>query len=351
MADENRRKADSPEVSVSSAEIPASASTTATMEPSDPPEPESKEIVGRSPGQLAWLRLKRDRTARVTGTIIIIILAMGFGAPVISRLYGQGMRQSNMDKLDGTGIPLGFAGVSGEHWLGITPGRGYDVFVELLFGIRTSLTIALISAVVVTAIGAIVGATSAYLGGWVDAVVAWVIDLVLSLPFLIFAIALVPIVMQVMFGGPVERPLWLSVTLLLTIFTLFYWTSSARLVRGQVKSLREREFVEAARAAGAGTWHIVFKQLLPNVWAPILVSFSLAVPALVMAEAYLSFLGAGVDGDPVLGQLVNLAMSRMQQVNGWFLLVVSGSALFTIVLTFNLFGDSVRDALDPKSNK
>ncbi|GAA4923159.1 peptide/nickel transport system permease protein [Stackebrandtia albiflava] len=315
----------------------------------------ASEIVGRSPMQLAWLRLKRDRTAKVTGALIVLMLVAAYGAPLWALVYGYDAYDQNPDKLDGSAIPLGvLGGVSSEHWLGVVPGNGQDVLMTLLYGIRTSVSIAIVSAIVVVAIGAVIGAVSGYVGGWVDAVISWFIDVMLSFPFLIFALAIVPIVTNLILGGPGARPLWLSSTMLIVTFMVFFWMNTARLVRGQVLSLREREFVEAARASGAGLGHIVFKQLLPNVWAPILVSFSLMVPALVASEAYLAFLGIGVgEPHPDLGRLVSLAVGgvKAQQVGAWFLMMLSGGTILLLVLTFNMFGDAVRDALNPKSHK
>jgi len=322
----------------------------------DKPSPEvPKEIIGRSPMQLAWVRLKRDRTAKVTGTLIILLLVFSYGAPLWAMLYGYDAYDQNPAKLDNSAIPLGIlGGVSSEHWLGVVPGNGQDVLMTLLYGIRTSVSIAIVSAVVVVAIGAVIGAIAGYVGGWVDAVISWFIDVMLSLPFLVFALAIVPIITNLVLGGPAARPLWLSATMLLITFMIFYWMSTARLVRGQILSLREREFVEAARASGAGMGHIVFKQLLPNVWAPILVSFSLLVPALVSTEAYLAFLGIGVgEPHPDLGRLVAKAVNgvKAQQTGAWFLMMLSGGTILLLVLTFNMFGDAVRDALNPKSKK
>ncbi|CAM3412338.1 ABC transporter permease [Stackebrandtia soli] len=311
-----------------------------------------KEIQGRSPGQLAWIRLKRDRTAWVTGGIILLMLVAAYGAPVLAQLYGTDALEQYPELLDGRGIPLGFAGIDGNHWLGVTPVIGQDVLMQLLYGIRTSVSIAIVSAIAVTAFGTIIGAIAGYRGGKVDAVISWVVDLMLSFPFLIFALATVPIITNLILGGPATRPLWLSASMLLIVFLLFSWTGAARLVRGQVLSLREREFVEAARASGAGMWHIIFKQILPNTWAPILVSFSLTVPSLVASQAYLAFLGVGIGNPhPDLGRLVADSVGSMQLINGWFLLSVSGGTIFLLVLTFNLFGDSVRDALNPRSTK
>lgn len=350
MSDGEQRST-TPHASDESGESPG----TLTVVDDEPAAKDDKEIVGRSPMQLALLRLRRDRTAKVTGGLIVLLLVLAYGAPLWAEIYGYGPYDQNPDKLDGSAIPLGvLGGVSFEHWLGVVPGNGQDVLITLLYGIRTSVSIAIVSAIIVVAVGAIIGAVAGYLGGWVDAVISWFIDVMLSLPFLVVALAIVPIVTNLVLGGPAARPLWLSATMLIVTFMVFFWMNTARLVRGQVLSLREREFVEAAKAAGAGVGHIVFKQLLPNVWAPILVSFSLLLPSLVSMAAYLAFLGIGVgEPHPDLGRLVSKAVDgvKAQQTGAWFLMMLSGGTILMLVLTFNMFGDAVRDALNPKSNK
>jgi len=316
-----------------------------------PEKPPGTPIAGRSPGQLAWLRLKRDRTALVSGGMLLFFVLLGLGAPVIEALYGKGPNDVFQGTLDRRGFPLGYAGgVSGEHWLGVTPRYPHDIFINVVYGLRTSLLIAFVSAIVTIAIGVLLGIVAGYAGGKVDAAISWVIDVTLAFPFFIFALAAIPLVSGRFYRPSEERPAWFLVLLLVGIFTLFNWTYTARLVRGQVLSLREREFVEAARAAGAGTGHILFRQLLPNVWAPILVTFSLNVPAFITAEAALSFLGVGLqEPTPDLGRMVRVSMDFLRGDPAYTM--ITGTTIFLLVLVFNLFGDSLRDALDPKSHR
>lgn len=328
------------------------ATVTAVLD-SEPDADEPKEFVGRSPMQLAWIRLRRDRVAMVSGTILIGLIALAYLAPLLAILYGSDAYKQHPELLDGRGIPLGvLGGISGDHWLGVTPTLGQDVMMQLLYGIRTSVSIAGVSAVAAVTLGAVIGAASGYFGGKVDSVISWVIDVFLSFPFLIFAMASAPIITITIMGEMTARPFWLAASTIFFIFLFFGWMSPARLVRGQVLSLREREFVEAAKASGAGHGHIIFKQLIPNVWAQILVTFSLLVPSFIVAEAALAYLGVGV-GQPHadLGRLGAAAVNGMRTPGGWFLLMLSGLSLFVLVLTFNLFGDAVRDALNPKSNR
>jgi peptide/nickel transport system permease protein len=315
-----------------------------------PPAPE-KGVVGRSPGQLAWARLRRDRTAMISGCALVFLLLVALAAPLIEMAYGVSPNEQFQDKLNRFGMPLGYGGgISGEHWFGLEPGLGRDIFIRLIYGMRTSLFIAFAAAVITSAIGVTLGILAGYLGGWVDAVIGWITDFALALPFLIFALAVVPTVELRFYGQRDQVPAWFWVVVIIAVFAGFGWTSTARLVRGQVISLREREFVEAARASGAGLGHMLFRQLLPNIWAPILVSFSLAVPAYVTGEAALSFLGIGIkDPTPDFGLMIFRSISYLQTDAAY--VFFPGVAIFVLVLAFNLFGDALRDALDPKSSR
>jgi peptide/nickel transport system permease protein len=317
----------------------------------DEPRPADKAFVGRSPGQLAWARLRRDRTAVASGLVLAAFFAIALAAPLIERVYGVGPQQQFQDALDSYGMPLGYAGgVSGPHWFGLEPGLGRDIFIRMVYGMRTSLFIALAAAVITTLIGVVAGVVAGYLGGWVDAVIGWVTDFALAMPFLIVALAIVPTVTLRFYGPREPEPEYFRVAVLILVFAVFGWTSAARLVRGQIFSLREREFVEAARAAGVGLGHMLFRQLLPNIWAPILVSFSLAVPAYVTGEAALSFLGIGiVEPTPDFGAMIFRSISYLQTDPAY--VFFPGVTIFLLVLAFNLFGDSLRDALDPKSSR
>ncbi|MFI6760150.1 ABC transporter permease [Micromonospora sp. NPDC050417] len=307
-------------------------------------------IVGRSPGKLAWLRLRRDRVGMASGAVLVFFVLVAAAAPLIEWLYGKGPQQRFPERLDRNGFPLGYAGVDAEHWLGIQPNVGRDVFIQLVYGLRTSLLVAFTAALLTIGLGMMIGVLAGYLGGRVDAALTWFIDLTMAFPFFIFCFAFIPVAVNQFYGVRDAEAPWFRPVLLIVIFVLFNWTYTARLVRGQVLSLREREFVDAARAAGAGLGHILFRQLLPNLWAPILVTFSLNVPALITAEAALSFLGIGIlEPTPDLGRLISESVDFIREVPSFT--VVGGTTLFLLVLSFNLFGDALRDALDPKSNR
>jgi peptide/nickel transport system permease protein len=319
------------------------------------PEPQpgaGKAIVGRSPNQLAWIRLKRDRTALVSAVVVAFFIVIALLAPLISKLYGKTPTEGFSDKLTARGLPIGYlGGISGEHWLGLEAGQGRDLFMQLIFGIRTSLMIAFSSAVITILIGILIGIAAGYFGGWIDQVITWFMDFTLAFPFLIFTLAVIPIVNERAYPVGQEIPGWFRVVTIIAVFSLFFWPGTARLVRGQVLSLREREYVEAARAAGAGTSHILFRQILPNIWAPVLITFSLALPAFIAAEAALSFLNVGViEPTPDLGRLVYTARGWLQTDDPYFFLIPAITVV-AIVLAFNILGDALRDALDPKSAK
>jgi len=341
--------------SVGTADVGANSPDVSVSLPEpESPKPASGAIVGRSPGQLAWLRLKRDRVAVTSAWVLGVFGIVVILAPLIQALYGDDPTTYHTELLDSIGYPLGFAGgVSGDHWLGLTPQVGQDLFLQVIFGARTSLGIAIISTVLGVAVGVVVGVVAGFAGGWIDRVLVWFTDFMLAFPFYLFAIALVPIVYSQVADSYGAVADWKRIVTIIGFFVLFGWMYTTRLVRGQVISLREREYVEAARAAGAGTAHMLFRQILPNVWAPILVTFSLSVPATVTLEAALSFLNVGVvEPTPDLGRLI-LTGARNMTNSG----LVPGSVfipmttLFVLVLAFNLLGDSIRDALDPKSSR
>ncbi len=312
---------------------------------------DGQTLHGRSPGQLALIRLRRDRTARISAITVAVFLILALAAPLIAKLYGSGPNDRYQELTDASGMPLGYlGGVTGSHWLGLEPQSGYDIFIRLVYGVRTSLLIAFFASLISTSIGVVVGITAGYLGGWRDKTIGWVIDFLLALPFLLFAIAVIPLVEDTFFTQRQAISTPFEIGIIVAIFTVFGWLGTARLVRGQVVSLREREFVDAARASGASTSHILFKQLLPNLWAPILVSFSLAVPSYITSEAALAFLGIGLGPDvPDFGRMIFRSTDYLQVDPAYALF--PGFGLLLLVLAFNLLGDSVRDALDPKSTR
>jgi peptide/nickel transport system permease protein len=339
---------------------PESAVEVATIKP--PPGAPGGRVVGRSPGQLAWMRLRRDKVAMTAMWVLVFFLVVGVFADIIRMLYGyptMNDARQGTDLLDGTGIPLGYLGgitfssanSSGHiHIFGVEPSLGRDLFIQVIYGIRTSLLISFVSVTIATAFGVVMGIAAGYLGGWFDSIVNWVIDYMLAFPFFLFALAVIPVVNTHLTADNGSPSAGQRVLTIIVIFSAFAWMGTARLVRGQVLSLREREYVDAAKAAGARLPHMLFRQLLPNLWAPILVTYSLGVPLTITAEGALSFIGIGVvEPTPDLGRLISNSQDWLRADLPY--LLIPGVTIFLLVLAFNLFGDALRDALDPKSSR
>jgi peptide/nickel transport system permease protein len=325
--------------------------------PASPMADDRHEILGRSPGRLALNRLVRDRVGMVSGAIVAFFILVAVMAPLIEKLYGLGPTVNAPQGLDRSGLPIGGHGgidftsnnpTGHAHILGLMPQTGWDLFMQLVYGSRTSLGIAFTSAIAATVIGIVFGVVAGYLGGWADAAISWFIDYMMAFPFILLAIAAIPVVNTLIADQYGDVSATKRVITIVIIFSLFGWMSTARLVRGEVLSLRERDYVDAARAAGASGAHIMFREILPNLWGPILVTFSLSVPATITGEAALSFLNIGViQPTPDFGRMINDSIKWLPADPLYTL--IPGFAIFALVLTFNLFGDSLRDALDPRS--
>ena len=291
-------------------------------------------VSARSPWRLSVERLRRDRMAMITGGIIVLIVALAVGAPLVSMLVGHPPDMQYRDiGLTPDGLPKP---PNGTFWLG-TDDLGRDLMVRIAYGARISLMVSVVSTAATVLLGTLVGIAAGYYGGVVDTILSWLIDLVLSFPFLLLVIALVSIT------GP-------SLTLLVGVIALFGWSSVARVVRGQTLSLRRREFVEAALSIGASDLRIMALDILPNVLAPIIVYTSLLIPSFVVLESTLSFLGLGVPPPtPTWGGMLSDSVTYYRQA--WWYVVFPGVALLTTTLAFNLFGDSIRDAFDPRADR
>jgi peptide/nickel transport system permease protein len=292
----------------------------------------SRKIEGRSPWRLAYERLRGDRAAKIAlGTILVIVL-LAILAPVFAKIVGHGPNQQFIDigqNANGGPVPP-----NGTFWLG-TDNNGRDLFIRILYGARISLLVGVLATGISVVLGVLFGLTAGYIGGFVDTVIARFIDVMLSIPFLILAISIAFI------SGP-------SLWLVIGIIGVLSFTYPARIVRGQVISIKNREFIEAARALGAGPWRIMFVDLLPNVMAQVIVYATLLIPLAIVAEASLSFLGVGVPPPTAdWGSMINDATGWYQYGYWWFLLFPCLALLIT-TLAFNIFGDSVRDALDPR---
>ena len=235
-----------------------------------------------------------------------------------------------------------------EAPLGLAPDTGDDNLAEWFYGARTSLMIASVSTIVATLIGITIGLIAGFSRGFLDRFISFIIDVFLSLPFLVMALAVAPIIV-VRFDEQPNVLKYAQVIALILILIFFGWMQLARLIRGEVLSLREREFIQAARVMGVPTRQILFKELLPNMVAPIVVSFSLTLPAIVAAEAGLSYLGIGVIGVPSWGQTVLKAVPYFDTYPLYLYAPVIG--IFVLVVALNLLGDAIRDAFDPKTRR
>jgi len=327
-------------------EVPSGGDPAASLQPSA-----EEKIEGRSLGQIAWRRLRKDKVALGGAIIAVIFILIAIFAGPLTAWYGKTPNESFPDLIDGsTTMPTGpFGAASGTHWLGVSPVTGQDVLANLIYGARTSLVIASLATLLSLLIGVTLGLIAGFFRGWVDAVIARTMDTILSFPVQLLSIAIVAIFQQVpSFLGLSGTPLRFFVIIFVLGFFAFPYIG--RIVRGQVLSLREKEFVDAARNIGASNWRIMSREIAPNVIGPILVYASLTIPNNILNEAGLSFLGVGVPaGTPSWGKMLADAGNYFQ-VDPTYLFA-PGLSIFIVVIGFNLFGDGLRDALDPKSRR
>jgi peptide/nickel transport system permease protein len=326
-------------------------STETTVAPGEA-SPDADEVVGRSLTRIAWDRLKKDRTFIICSIILIIIVLLAAFAPLIVRLLHIDPYTINSDAVDDSGgKPIGpWGGASWEHPLGVEWGTGRDILARLLYGLRVSLLIATVATILTTIFGTLFGIISGYAGGKTDAVIGRFMDLILAFPFLLIVLALSGSLTSrlTQMGIPEGNPS--RITYLIIVLSIFGWPYLARIVRGQVLGLREREFVESAIAMGSGRGRILFKEILPNLWAPILVYATLTLPTYIGTEAALSFLGVGVlPPEASFGAMLADSVQYFTLIPSY--LFIPGTVLALVVVTFNLAGDSVRDALDPRAGR
>jgi peptide/nickel transport system permease protein len=306
-----------------------------------------RKIEGRSLGQIAWTRLKRDKVALGGGLVVLLLIAMAVLAPIIVSVLGNPPNEFHQDLVNpDTQIPIGpNGGMSWDFLFGVEPVNGRDIFSRVIYGAQISLLIAFLATLLSLVIGTTLGVIAGYFGGVVDTIISRAMDIFLAFPLLLFALALVGAIPEQMFGLRGEA---LRIAVIVFIIGFFSWPYIGRIIRGQTLSLRQREFVDAARSLGARPHYILIRELLPNLVAPILIYATLLIPTNILFEAALSFLGVGVPPPRATwgGMLSDAA--QWYQIDPWFM-VWPGLAIFVTVLAFNLFGDGLRDALDPRS--
>ena len=318
-----------------------------TTEPGVPAGLESiAKVKGKSPRQLFWARFKKDKAALIGLGMVIFLVALALCAPLISKLVGHGPNELfQREMTDEIGLPKG---PNKDFWMG-ADSVGRDVFVRVIYGARTSLLVALGATAMAVLKGVVLGLIAGYLGGKIDTFISRTIDILLSMPVLLFAIGIVAACGATTEGclAGMIKPGRLLVAVVIGLFT---WPYVARIVRGNTLSIREKEFIEAARSLGAGNVRIMFREVLPNLIAPIIVYSTLLIPSNILFEAGLSFLGVGVPQKiPSWGRMLDEA-SRIFEF-AWWLMLFPGLFLIATTLAFNLLGDGLRDAFDPRSDR
>ena len=302
-------------------------------------------IQGRSLGQIAWLRLRRDKVALAGGVFVIFLIVVAIVGPFVVQsplTYHPSLINPTFSRPYGA-----FGGISTAHPFGVEPVTGRDVLSRIVIGTRYSMVIGFLATAVAVVLGVFFGIVSGYFGGWVDAVIARTMDVFLAFPLLVFALALVGVIPQTAFGLTGNS---LRLAVLVFIIGFFSWPYMGRIIRGQTLSLREREFVDAARSLGGRGPYILGRELLPNLVGPILVYSTLLIPTNILFEAALSYLGVGlIPPTPSWGEMLSDAVTNGYYYIDPMFMIIPGLAIFITVMAFNLFGDGLRDALDPRS--
>jgi peptide/nickel transport system permease protein len=292
-------------------------------------------VQGRTQWQLTWRRLRSDRVSMIALTVIVIMVLLAIFAPAVAALTHHPVNTAYpVQGENEDGNPVG-PGTNG-FLLG-TDSTGRDLLVRILYGARISLFVGIVTTLIASVLGVAVGLIAGYFGGIIDTVLARFTDAVLAFPYIVLALAL-----AVVFGP--------SLTIIVVMITFFSWAGIARIVRGQTLSIKEKEYIEAARSLGAGPFRIMFFDILPNLLAPVLVIGTLYIPNAVVFESTLSYLGLGIQPPtPSWGNMLSDAQNFYQVA--WWYLVFPAVALLITTLAFNLLGDGIRDAMDPRTEK
>jgi peptide/nickel transport system permease protein len=303
-------------------------------------------IARKSPSRLFWERFRQDKLALAGGvTIGLLVLIAIFGGPVAESITGHPQNQTYSQMTDAYGVPQG---PNSQFWFG-ADAAGRDLFVRTMYGARTSLFVGIVASGFAVLIGLIVGLTAGFFGGIVDTILSRASDVLLAVPQILIAVGVVAACSTTKNGclGGLIQP---GITVVIAVITIFSWSYIARIVRGYTLSLREKEFVESARAAGASNTRILATEILPNLIGPLIVYSTLLIPTNILFEASLSYLGLGVPADQASWGSILSDASQLYDV-AWWLMLFPGGFLIITTLAFNLLGDGLRDAFDVRSER
>jgi ABC-type dipeptide/oligopeptide/nickel transport system permease subunit len=301
------------------------------------------EVAARSPRQLFWRRFRADRVAMASAIFIVVLILIAILAPLLIKILGvPGPNVQDPNATDAFGSPLGPVGA---HPFGVD-GLGRDILSRVIYGSRVSLEVGIFGTAIATAIGTVIGLLAGYYRGWVDTLISRIVEVFLAFPVLVLGLGIGAACGVRGCAGGIIQP---GIGTVLFIITISSFTYMARIARGQVLSLREKEFVEAARSLGASNTRILFREILPNLIAPLVVYASLLIPTNILLEAGLSYLGVGIRPPTASwGQMISDSQNYLTPPAAWWYMVFPGAALLLTVLAFNLVGDGLLDALNPR---
>jgi peptide/nickel transport system permease protein len=311
----------------------------------------TRSVASRSPGRLAWDRFRRDKKTVIAAVFVLLYILAAIAAPILVAAGVLDPYGNNQDLIANDSLPLGdFGGISWAHPFGVEPGLGRDTLSRVWYGLTFSLAIALIGSLLAMIIGVVMGIIAGLTGGWVDTLIGRLIDLTLAFPQTLMLLALSSTVIAFIVAVGVPDGDLARATFVIVVLAVFGWVGVARVIRGQVLSIREREYIEAAKLLGASPFRRWFREVLPNLWAPILVQGTLMLPAYISTEAALAYLQVSVrQPTPTLGNVLQDAVRYPVADFTYFIIPIL--VLVTLVVAFNLLGDGLRDALDPKGNR
>jgi peptide/nickel transport system permease protein len=309
-------------------------------------EPIEVEVVNKTPSRLFWERFRQDKAAIAGGVVVIVLVVVAiFGGPFAAKVTGHPENVTYESMTDEFGVPKG---PNSQFWFG-ADAAGRDLFVRTMYGARTSLLVGIVASAIAVFIGLIIGLAAGFFRGWTDSVLSRAGDVMLAVPSLLIAIGVVASCSTTK-EGCLHGLIQPGLGVVIAVIAFFSWSYIARIVRGFTLSLREKEFVEAARSLGAGNMRILGQEILPNLMGPLIVYTTLLIPTNILFEAALSYLGLGVPPDQASwGQILSDAAGYYDVA--WWLMVFPGGFLIITTLAFNLLGDGLRDALDVRSDR